>query len=86
MIATTKLKVLLLGRTAMTNLGSILKSRDITVASSTAGEKDLKWGQARNEKTNTYNLASGESEGPPLSMAGRQNGSFEPTLSLAEVT
>ena len=86
MIATTKLKLLLLGRTAMTNLGSILKSRDITVASSTVGEKDLKWGQAPNEKTNTYNLASRESEGPPLSMAGRQNGSFEPTLSLAEVT
>ena len=86
MIATTKLRLLLLGRTAMTNLDSILKSRDITAASSTAGEKDLKWGQAPNEKTNTYNLASEESEGPPLSMAGRQNGSFEPTLSLAEVT
>jgi len=34
-------------------------------ASSTAGEKDLKWGQAHNEKTDTYNSASGESGGPP---------------------
>ena len=30
-----------------------------------AGEKDLKRGRARNEKTNTYDLASGESEAPP---------------------
>ena len=34
-------------------------------ASSTAGEKDLKWGQAPNEKTDTYNLANEESGGPP---------------------
>ena len=32
--------------------------------SSTVGEKDLKWGQACNEKTDTYNLASRESGGP----------------------
>ena len=36
-----------------------------TAASSTASEKDLKWGQVHNEKTNTYNLASGESGGLP---------------------
>ena len=35
------------------------------VPSSTAGEKDLKQGRANNEKTDTYNLASGESGGPP---------------------
>ena len=35
------------------------------VPSSTAGEKDLKQGRANNEKTDTYNLASGESGGLP---------------------
>lgn len=55
-------------------------------ASSTAGEKDLKWGQAPNEKTDTYNLASGESGALLLSMAGRQNFSFQLALLLAEVT
>ena len=51
-IAATKLRLLLLGRKAMTNLDSILKGRDITAASSRAGEKDLKRGPAPNEKTN----------------------------------
>ena len=37
------------------------------------------------EKTDTYNLASGESGALLLSMAGRQNDCFQPTLLLAEV-
>ena len=52
--------------------------------SSTAGEKDLKWGRVHNEKTDAYDSASGVT-GLLLSMAGRQNGSFRPALLLAEV-
>ena len=48
--------------------------------SSTVGEKD-----PSDEKTDTYNLASGESGALLLSMAGRQNDCFQPELLLAEV-
>ena len=50
-------------------------------ASSTAGEKDLKWGQAPNEKTDTYNLASGESGGPPA-LHGRKTKFFLSTCTF----
>ena len=53
----------------------------IIAVSSTAGEKDQS-----NEKTDMYNLASGESGALLLSMAGRQNDSFQPAFLLAEVT
>ena len=53
---------------------------------STADEDDLKWGQVCNEKTDTYNLSSRESKALLLSVAGRQNGSFQRTHLLAEVT
>ena len=43
------------------------KLRHTHATSSTAGEKDLKWRRAHNEKTDTYNLASGES-GSPLAL------------------
>ena len=52
----------------------------IIAMSSTAVEKD-----PSDEKTDTYNLASGESGVLLLSMAGRQNDSFQPALLLAEV-
>lgn len=51
-----------------------------------SGEKDLTWGFVRiMKKTDTFNRQAGESGGL-LSMAGRQNGSFQPVLLLAEVT
>ena len=47
------------------------KLRHTHATSSTAGEKDLKWRRAHNEKTDTYNLASGES-GSPLALHDRK--------------
>ena len=57
-----------------------------TAASSTVGDKDLKRRRVCSEKTDTYNLARGSQGALLLSMAGRQNGSFQPELLLAEVT
>ena len=57
-------------------------------ASSIAGEEDLKpgGGGAHNEKTDAY-IWQAESQGALLlSMAGRQDGSFQPSLLLAQVT
>ena len=54
--------------------------------SSKVGEKDLKRGRAYNENTDTYNLASGESGGPPALHGRRTKWVFQPTLLLAEVT
>ena len=65
---------------------SIFKKQTSLSGSSTAGEKDLKLGPVHNEKTDVYNLASKESGSLLLFMAGRLNGSFQPTLLLVEVT
>ena len=46
--------------------------------SSKVGEKDLKQGQAHNEKTDTYNWQVGSQGALLLSMAGGQNGPFSP--------
>ena len=54
--------------------------------SSTEGEKDLNQGRASNEKTVTSNLQVGNQGTLLLSMAGRQDGSFQPSLLLIEIT
>ena len=58
-------------------------------ASSIAGEKDLKPGRgggAHNEKTDTYNLASGESGGPPALHGRKTKWLLLAALLLVEVT
>ena len=54
--------------------------------SSTAGEKDLKQGERRNEKTVPHNLASGESGGPPALHGRKTKWLLSARTLLAEVT
>ena len=54
--------------------------------SSTAGEIDLKQGERRNEKTDPYNLASGESGGPPALHGRKTKWLLSARTLLAEVT
>ena len=54
--------------------------------SSRAGEKDLKQGWAPNEKTDMYNLASGESGGPPALHGRTTKWLLSARTLLAEVT
>ena len=62
------------------------KLRHTHATSSTAGEKDLKQGQAPNEETDTYNLANGESEGPPVLHGRKTKWLLSAALLLVEVT